>query len=230
MTRMTPHTRIPATRRMLAAALAPALLLGGCMGTENRGLESVHQPVVSRADFTFDVATAGDSLAVGEAARLSGWFDAVQLRYGDRIAIDDPAGDGSGVQGPGVQGPGVQGDVARIAGARGLLLSSAPAISGTPVAPGTIRVIVSRMRADVPGCSDWSRDTSNEFESNTSSNHGCAINSNLAAMIANPEDLVRGRTGNATFDPVSSTKAIDTFRKAAPTGAGGLKSQSAGGK
>lgn len=218
-------TRIIPSRAFLAAALAPALLLGGCMGTENRGLESVHQPVVSRADFTFDVATAGDTLAPGEAARLSGWFDAVKLRYGDRIALDDPAGDGSGVQGSGVRG-----DVARIAGARGLLLSSTPAISGTPVAPGTVRVIVSRMRADVPGCSDWSRNTANEFESNTSSNHGCAINSNLAAMIANPEDLVRGRTGSDTFDPAASTKAIDIFRKAAPTGAGGLKAQSAGGK
>lgn len=220
MIRMTPTVRIPVSRRILAATLAPALLLGGCMGTRNRGLESVHQPVVSRADFTFDIATTGDGLAAGEAARLSGWFDAVQVRYGDRITIDDPAGDS----------PGVQGDVARIAGARGLLLSSIPAISGTPVAPGTIRVIVSRMRADVPGCPDWSRNTSNEFKSNTSSNHGCATNSNLAAMIANPEDLVRGRTGNGTFDPASSTKAIDTFRKAAPTGAGGLKTQSAGGK
>ncbi|WP_200922356.1 CpaD family pilus assembly protein [Sphingomonas sp. Leaf17] len=218
-------TRTPLSRSRLAALLVPALLLGGCMGTENRGLESVHQPVVSRADFTFDVATAGDTLAPGEAARLSGWFDAVKVRYGDRITIDDPVSDGT----PDARS-GVRGDVARIAGARGLLLSATPAISGTPVAPGTVRVIVSRMRADVPGCPDWSRDTSNEFESNTSSNHGCAINSNLAAMIANPEDLVRGRTGTETFDPAASTKAIDIFRKAAPSGAGGLKAESAGGK
>ena len=37
-----------------------------------------------------------------------------------------------------------------------------------------------------------SRDASLEIRSNTSSNFGCAVNGNLAAMIADPADLVRG--------------------------------------
>jgi len=86
------------------------------------------------------------------------------------------------------------------------------------------------MKATVPGCPDFSRVSQPEFNSNTSSNQGCAINSNLAAMVANPADLVRGQPGADTSDDVSSLKAIDTFRKAVPTGAGGLKSDSAGSK
>jgi pilus assembly protein CpaD len=45
-------------------------------------------------------------------------------------------------------------------------------------------------------------------------------------MIANPNDLVRGQPGSETSDPATAVKAIDQFRKAAPSGAGGLKSES----
>ena len=42
-------------------------------------------------------------------------------------------------------------------------------------------------------------------------------------------DLVRGRTGPAATDPLLSTKAIDSYRKAPATGASGIKSEKAGG-
>ena len=196
-------------RPILLLAL-PALMLGGCMGTQNRGLESVHQPVVSRTDYVFDVATQGGALAGGEQQRLGGWMNTLNLGYGDRVAIDDPAG----------QGYAARGQVAAVVASHGLLLTDDAPVTNAPVAAGTIRVVVSRMKATVPGCPDWSRDESHEFDSNTSSNQGCAINSNLAAMIARPEDLVRGVPGDGTIDPVASAKAIDAYRKATTTGNG----------
>ena len=54
------------------------------------------------------------------------------------------------------------------------------------------------------------------------SNFGCAVNGNLAAMVANPEDLVHGREGSAVNDTLTATKAIDAYRKAEPTGNKGL--------
>ena len=205
-------------RSLLLAAAGAALLLGGCMGTENRGLESVHQPVVDRSDYALDLQVAGEMLARGEQARLAGWFDAMRLGYGDRVSIDD-----------GDEGLGARAQVGGIVAEYGLLIADAAPITAAPVTPGTVRVLVSRMQASVPGCPDWTRDASLEMSGNTSSNQGCAVNSNLAAMIANPADLVRGRTGAGALDPVLSSKAIDSYRKAAPTGAGGLKGQSAGG-
>lgn len=209
---------------LLTTALAPALLLGGCGGTVNRGLESVHQPVVSRADYTLDVATSGDRLAPGEAQRLAGWMASMRLGYGDRIAIDDPSPSGGPKEG------GVRQDVSREVARYGLLVSDETPLTDAPVTPGMVRVVVSRMRASVPGCPDFSRMNNPEFESNTSSNHGCAINSNLASMIANPADLVLGRSGSGVNDPNTSGKAVNTYRTAPNTGAGGLKSESAGGK
>ena len=197
---------------LLPALFLPATLLGGCMGTENRGLESVHQPVVSRADYALDLGVTGGTLAGGERQRLAGWMATMRVGYGDRVTIDDPAGDG----------PGARADVAEEVARYGLLLSDDAPVTPAPLTPGAIRVVVSRMRAAVPRCPDWSRDASNEFQSNTSSNYGCAVNSNLAAMVANPADLVRGTAGAETNDAAASYKAIDTYRKKAPTGAAAL--------
>lgn len=206
--------------KSILASLVPVLLLGGCMGTQNRGLESVHQPVVSRSDYALDLGVANGALAPGELQRLAGWMTAMRLGYGDQVAIDDPAADGFRARG----------DVAAVIARYGLLLSDAAPVTPAPLTPGSIRIVVSRMRATVPHCPDWSRDASNEFEANTSSDYGCATNTNLAAMIANPADLVRGAPGSETTDTMVSYKAIDTYRKKAPTGAGGLTAASTGGK
>ena len=42
-------------------------------------------------------------------------------------------------------------------------------------------------------------------------------------MIANPEDLVHGREGSGVSDTITSSKAVDQYRKAPPTGQQGLK-------
>jgi pilus assembly protein CpaD len=55
------------------------------------------------------------------------------------------------------------------------------------------------------------------------SNYGCAVNANLAAMVANPEDLVHGREGSGVGDARTATKAVETYRNATPTGTQGLK-------
>lgn len=204
------------TRSLFLLAL-PALALAGCGGTTNRGLETVHQPVVAHHDFAMDLQTRGDRLAPGEAGRLSGWFASVHLGYGDRVAVDDG----------GNYGRGARDEIAGVVARHGLLLADATPVSANAVAPGTVRVVISRMTASVPGCPDWSRDGSNEFDSNTSSSHGCALNSNLAAMVANPGDLVQGRAGSALIDPRVSYRAIDAYRKAATTG-NGNKVESAG--
>ncbi|MBE2994145.1 CpaD family pilus assembly protein [Sphingomonas sp. CFBP 13603] len=206
--------------KSILAPLASALLLAGCMGTENRGLESVHQPVVSRSDYALDLGVSGGALVPGEERRLAGWMTTMRLAYGDRVAIDDPAGEGLRAHDA----------VAAVVAGYGLLLSDDAPVTPAAVTPGTIRVVVSRMRAAVPRCPDWSRDSTNEFESNTSSNYGCAVNRNLAAMVANPADLVRGAPGTETTDAAVSYKAIDTYRKKAPTGASGLAAASTGGK
>ena len=197
-----------------------AALLAGCqVAPPNLGIESVNQPVVSRTDYVFDAATNGAGFAPGERARVAGWLSSLRLAYGDRVYVDDPAGTGA------------RAEVAAEANPYGILVSHPAPVPAGAVPPRAARVIVSRMRASVPGCPDWSRAAQPETDNATTSNFGCATNGNLAAMVARPEDLVRGQPGAETADPVTNFKAIDALRKAAPSGAGGttVKSESAGG-
>ena len=60
-------------------------------------------------------------------------------------------------------------------------------------------------------------------------NFGCAINSNFAAMIADPEDLLHGREGTAVTDTRTATRAVDLYRSKPLTGAGGLQAVSSKG-
>lgn len=200
--------------RILLVATA-AVTLSAC-GTRNPGIESIHQPVVQRSDYAFDVAAADTGLTAEETDRLAGWMSSLRLGYGDRIAVDANTGANAAVRDT----------VSALAARYGLLVSDEVPYTAGQIAPGTARVVVSRMRASVPNCPDHSRVSGIEFEGNTNSNYGCAVNSNLAAMVARPEDLVRGQPGAPTSDPAAAFKAIDTYRKAPSTGAGGLKAES----
>lgn len=206
---------------LIAALAAPAVTLGGC-GTLNRGVDTVYQPVVSRNDYAFDVQVTQRGLAPGEAGRVAGWLASLRLRYGDHVAVDDPN----------PYGAAATTQVAAIAGQYGMTLDARAPITTAPLAAGMARVVVTRTSASVPGCPDFSRTGTSEFEGSTTSNYGCASQANMAAMVADPMDLVRGQPGTAEFDTRSSGRAIDAYRKAVPTGGGGvtIKTDSAGGK
>lgn len=179
----------------------------------NPSLYSMHQPVVERTNYVLDVRTSGDSVAAGELARLDAWFSSIGLSYGDRISIDEPAGYPS---------VGARRDVAGVAERYGLLLADGAPITNGAVEPGTIRVVASRSSASVPGCPLWS-DDSMVSTTATSSNFGCATNSNLAAMIANPDDLVLGQDGSGSGNATTATRAIRVYREGQPTGRQGLQ-------
>jgi pilus assembly protein CpaD len=90
---------------------------------------------------------------------------------------------------------------------------------------GTVRVVVSRAFASVPGCPDWSGRSDANFTNGTSRNYGCATSSNLAAMVANKEDLIHGQDGTGNTVVQTNSKAIDAYRTKAATGAQALKQQ-----
>ena len=212
-------------RKAAPAALALSLgfAVSGCLGggsgaASNHSLESVHQPVVERQNYTLDLTSGPGGLSLPEQRRLAGWFDALDLRYGDRISIDDP-----------LASRGARAAVEAIAGKHGLLLAADAPVTPGFVNAGTIRVIVSRSKAEVPGCPDWRGKLDTNLSNTTSHNYGCAVNSNIAAMVANPEHLLHGATGTGETVIMSSTKAIESYRAAKPTGEGGLKASSTSG-
>ena len=182
---------------------------------------SVKQPVVERTDCRFDVYSSGRGIPAGERGRLADWFETLQLGYGDRVFVD---------QGAGYNDPQSWQDIAEVAGEFGVIPSDGAPVTAGAVQPGSVRVVVSRSTASVPGCPIWEDELVGAPE-RTSTNYGCATNSNLAAMIADPNDLVLGQTGRGSGDAAETAKSVGVYRNRVPTGFGGaLKSESAGGK
>jgi len=177
----------------------------------SRGVSAVNVPVLTRSEYIFDAAAPDGSLSPGEAARLDGWFRSLNLGYGDSIYVDGPYADAA------------RGDVAQAAGQYGLMLSDGAPVTAGAVQPGMVRVVVTRTRAEVPNCPNWSEPSQPNFANRSMSNTGCAVNSNLAAMVANPEDLIYGREGSSSVDAITSAKAVQSYRNAVPTGQQGLK-------
>ncbi|MBE5073701.1 CpaD family pilus assembly protein [Erythrobacteraceae bacterium E2-1 Yellow Sea] len=204
-----------------ALALSLGLVLGGCGGmpSGNTSLYSVKQPVVERTNYSFDVRTGYEGLDVSEQQRLAGWFESMDLGYGDRVSIDDP-----------MSSDATREAVSKLAGRHGVLIEETAPVTSGHVQPGYARVVLTRSTASVPGCPDWSAKSDANFNNAASPNYGCATNSNLAAMVANPQDLIEGQKGTGETVIMSSTKAIDSYREQAPTGKAALTETSTQGK
>ena len=197
----------------IAFALTLGLGLAGCGGMPtNTSLYSTKQPVVERTNMVLDVNTTAGGLPISEQQRLNGWFETMDLRYGDRIAIENPG-----------QNPAVTNAIRDLAARYGLIISDTAPVTSGYVRPGQARVVISRSIATVPGCPDWSAKSDMNYINALSPGFGCSVNSNMAAMVADPQDLLEGKKGDSETLIVTSNKAISTYRTAEPTGASGLQ-------
>lgn len=197
---------------LLASAVAACSTPG--MPSADRGVESVNLPVLARSTFAVDLSAPGGVLPPAEAARLDGWFQSLDLGYGDSVYVDGAYSETARAQ------------VAEVAGNYGMMvLDSAPVTAGA-VAPDMVRVVVNRTRAEVPGCPNWSVPSQPNFMNRSMSDFGCGVNSNLAAMVADPQDLFHGHEGSGIGDANTAAKAVSLYRQAAPTGEKGLQDMS----
>lgn len=217
---MQPKTLFRTATGLTGLAMSLTLIAAPAQaGKHEHGLEPAHQPVVERTDFVFDVPGSGNGeLDKADERRLTAWFDALGLRYGDHVSFSGAGGLA-----------GVRDSVNDVVARYGLLTEgAAPVTAGDPPA-GSLRVVVSRSKASVPGCPNWTDRSQADLVGAQSSNYGCAMASNMAAMIADPQDLVQGRTTSTDLRTATGSRAIQTYQSKEPTGAGGLQVMSAGG-
>jgi len=195
---------------LIAIGSALAGCTAGMADMPDRGVAAVNVPVVTTADYVFDAAAPGGRLAPGEAERLNAWFSTLGLGYGDSIYVDGDA-------------YAARNQVAAMAGNYGMLIQAGAPVTAGMVQPGSVRVVVSRRRAVVPNCPNWSVPAQPNYGNRSMSNFGCGVNANLAAQIANPEDLLHGQEGSAVADAMTGAKAVIFYRTSPPTGEKGLQ-------
>ena len=196
--------------KIILIALATSLAACNTPDMADKGVSSVNVPVVTSANYVFDAPAPDGALAPGESDRLNGWFEGLGLGYGDTIYVDGAYADAA------------RGQVSAIAGQYGMMVTAGAPVTPGVVQPGTVRVVVSRRRAEVPNCPNWSVPSQPNFNNRSMSNFGCGVNSNIAAMIANPEDLIHGREAIGS-DVNAASRAIQFYRSTPPTGTKGLQ-------
>jgi pilus assembly protein CpaD len=182
--------------------LALSSALAACANTPDiadKGVSSVNVPVVTAADYVFDASAPGGALAPGETERLSGWFQGLGLGYGDTVYVDGGYA-------------AARGQVAAVVGQYGMTVADGAPVTTGVVQPGAVRVVVSRVRASVPYCPNWSVPSQPNYENRSMSNFGCGVNSNFAMQVANPVDLIHGQEGSVAVDALAGAKAIRMYR------------------
>lgn len=182
--------------------VALASLLAACNGKTDEihsSLNATHVPVVTQTNYIFDVDAPGGVMPASEMDRLNAWFSTLEVDYGDSIYVD------------GADGP-ARGQVAAVAGNYGILLSQGAPVTAGATTPNSVRVVLSRAEARVPGCPDWSGVSEPNFNNQPVSNYGCGVSGGLAMQVANAQDLVHGHAGPSAEDGATAAKAINLYR------------------
>jgi len=200
-------------RQLLLVSTAFLSMLAACSGPVNRTVSTQKAPMVHSTLLAHDVRFGGyDGLEPDQSRRLEEWLRSIDIAYGDRISVDDPVPTGAA---------GRRAAVAGVIARFGLIIEDeAPVTASLPA--GVVRVVVTRTKITLPDCPDWRRKSNPEPNVSTMSNFGCASVSNLAAMVADPNDLLEGQV-YAGADGHTTSKAINVFRERRPTGADKLQ-------
>jgi pilus assembly protein CpaD len=176
-------------RTSLAVGLTAALLLGACSPATNySSAEAPHNLTVDSSTTRVDVHFAPGSahLTSAGAAALRRLAASGSISSADRVMVA-------------AAGPHLLADQ-RIGAVSAVLLPYGIVVTGTQISdvpPNHGIVEVMRSLVTLPACPNWSKLSQPDYANQPSSNFGCATETNLGLMVANPTDLASARTLSA---------------------------------
>ncbi|PTW62710.1 pilus assembly protein CpaD [Breoghania corrubedonensis] len=184
---------------LLAAAAGLVLLSAGCQTAptgENLAMNDYrlrHPIVISEQAETFDIPVGVETRRLSRSMeRAASDFAHEARRSGARhIEILVPSGSGNEAAAHSVAGQ------LRHALARSGIAPQNVSIRAYPVddpaAIAPVRLAYPKVKAAVHACGRWTESLSNQFNNADHPDFGCATQSNLAAMVDDPVDLLRPR-------------------------------------
>lgn len=218
---MTAATQHPANRRWrlsrhLGCLTVLGIALAGCAaptGGTNPSLgwleaSSPKSLEVERAQYRHTVHFATDQaeLTAIEQQRLLTFLQTVAPTRQDTMTIeghaDERAGDLYNLELASRRIASVD-DFLQAHGITGIAVNTSAFGEQVPAAEGSdpaawrqnrrVELVLERHLVELPPCPDWSRQSGLDYSNLPGSNFGCATQTNLGLMVANPNDLVRGR-------------------------------------
>lgn len=213
-----PSQRARSTTRccLLLAALAAAPL-GACQ--DSRGEigwtppRVAAEPQVEATEFRHEVlfTPGGSMLSAASEASLRQFVMQVATARDDQIFVlaspaqlGDPAGQGLLSQ---------RRQAAVIRSLAGLGITSRAALVGSEaLEPQAVAVIVRRTVVSLPACPDWTEELGANADNRPLRGWSCATAVNFGMMVADPNDLIRGRDpGNADGEYLA--RSVEQYRK-----------------
>lgn len=208
------------------ASIGAVLLAGSCAAPFNDGSAlsndgAVNHPISvapQSVDLKLSFSAPDAGLLPEDAAQLN-QFVADYLQHGNgSISVSVPAGSNS---------PAAISYFGERLASMGVPRSRI--LVGThDVTNGDARVDVNYITyvAHTKPCGDWSTNLANTASNESSPNFGCAVQQNIAAMVADPRDLLQPRSMTAA-DAVRRNAVLDNYEKGKVTSADKTADQSA---
>ncbi len=203
---MIPQAKSPSTKTS-GTLMVLALCLSACATARQPAPASPYASVPHGVVVTFEKQTLAVHYAPGaqspdatQVAALNVLFAMGDLGRGDVVVIE--------------RAPGQLAQARALALLSGLsregLVVSLAVSAGVP--DGELRLQIEHAVATAPDCPNWTKPPGDDFDNTLHSDFGCATAMNLAAMVANPRDLLAGRVmGGVVGD--AALAAIHSYRK-----------------
>jgi pilus assembly protein CpaD len=152
-------------------------------------------------DHDVNFARGAKSVAPGEIAGLSNFLRDNAVGDGDTVTVDNPKGASSLTAAR---------QAAVLTELKALHVRAASTPATTQVA-NAVRIHITHAVVIAPQCPDWSKPEADNSDNSPSSNFGCATEADLAAMVANPADLAKGRV-SGTADGAVLARGVELYR------------------
>ncbi len=210
---------------MLLAVALPTLVIGGCakhskdhftVGTVKDDYRTRHPIVVSEQEKTLDIPIASSAYDVPVAIKGSIAEFAFQYKQqaNGNIRIMLPGGSPNQTAAQRVSRKIVE--TIRESGVAGYRIQTVGYDASRHGASAPIRLSYAAISANVEKCGKWNKDLTDNVENHNYHNFGCATQGNLAAIVANPADLL-GPRGATSIDATRRDVVIDAYRNGEET-------------
>lgn len=198
------------------AALAAASCAGGAFNSADDAMTvaeahpiSVDSQVVT---LTIDADATTTDLSDLDKARLQAFADAYMRDGHGALSITAP----SGTTGD-FDGQEAAADIRKALNAAGVPWSALAGATYRSADGGQLILSYTHYVATPSECGIWSGVRSRDYRNLRSPNYGCATQNNIAAMLADPHDLI-APADEMPRDGAASSRAMDAYRKGQLTG------------
>ena len=175
----------------LTGTLLLAMALSGCISRDALMADEAYQPyngsdqypiTVAKGPVMLEVSTNNGTLQADQINAVQGFLHQATSAGITPITLARPSGGGNSTR--------VAGEIASLMAGQGIQRQQVVFATYDAPANAPIKLSYISTYAKTKACGDWDRDITDTSQNTVGPNHGCAVQANIAAMIADPETLV----------------------------------------